>query len=204
MIYKDIGEVVHAPGRSILVEKLKDKLPQNTNETIRPGVVHRLDRETEGLIVFAKTIETQEFLQNQFRLHLVRKEYHALVKGILCDGKGKFDFPIGKGRNFRQRSVQEDGKKSITKYEVCQRANDIALVKILLITGRTHQIRVHFSYAGVPVVGDILYNRSMHAENRMYLAATSLEFMHPQSKERVRYTQPIPPIFYQRLLGQSS
>ena len=162
--------------------------------TVRPGIVHRLDKDTSGLLVVAKNDEAQQFLMNQFQKKTVGKIYYALVAGHLEPKKGQIDAPIGRSLQDRKKMAVSQGKTSkeaLTKYEVVRyfggSLGDYTYVRVFLLTGRTHQIRVHFAAIGFPLVGDVTYGRSkinrkfevQFGLKRQFLHAAKLAFEMP-------------------------
>ncbi|HEY6065607.1 MAG TPA: RluA family pseudouridine synthase [Thermoanaerobaculia bacterium] len=166
------------------------------------GVVHRLDKETSGALVFARTRDVLRNLQEKFRAHRIEREYLAIVEGDVR-APGVFDAPLVADRGDRRRGVArpgEPGRRALTRYRPIERFGKATLVSVRLETGRTHQIRVHFAEAGHPVLGDPVY-RPRHAPPppldapRQMLHARSLGFAHPKTAESVRAESPIPPDF---------
>jgi 23S rRNA pseudouridine1911/1915/1917 synthase len=170
------------------------------------GVVHRLDKETSGALVFARTREALRILQEQFRRHSIDREYLALVEGAVRR-PGVFDAPLVADRGDRRRGVArpgEPGKHAVTRYRPIETFDRATLVSVRLETGRTHQVRVHFSASGHPVVGDSVYRRREGAVpglevRRQMLHAHVLGFDHPGTGERVRATSPLPADFQEAL-----
>ena len=166
------------------------------------GVVHRLDKDTSGALVFARTREALHALQAQFRAHRIEREYLALVEGDVPKG-GVFDAPLVRDRGDRRRGVArpgEPGLHAVTRYEPVERFGKATLVSVRLETGRTHQIRVHFSSAGRPVIGDAVYRRREGpppavAAPRQMLHARTLGFEHPETGRPVRAESPLPADF---------
>lgn len=166
---------------------------------LRPGIVHRLDKETSGVLVIAKNQRAFEFLKRQFQERVVKKEYLALVRGVLNEPKGVIDLPIGKSKkDFRKRAakVGVTGKirEAVTEYEVVKRFGGYTLVKVFPKTGRTHQIRVHFKAIGHPVVCDKLYGpkkQNCLGLQRHFLHASSLEIALP-SGGRIKLEADLP------------
>ncbi len=200
VINKPSGMVVH-PGAGVtchtLVNALLFYFPDITKvgEKERPGLVHRLDKDTSGALVAALTEGAYQDLLRQFRQRKVTKEYSALVWGKMPGKEGIFDQPIGRHVKYGNRiSVKTNKPRSATTlYEVKETFSDFTLLFLKPITGRTHQLRVHLSSSGHPIVGDVLYGRKKTACPRLFLHAFSLEFTHPHSGERVRFTAPLPP-----------
>ncbi len=158
--------------------------------TLRPGIVHRLDKDTSGLLVVAKNDRAQQALMEQFQKKQVVKIYYALVAGHLEPAKGTIDAPIGRSMQDRKKMAVIQGKSSkdaVTKYEVVRYLGDYTYVKVYLMTGRTHQIRVHFAAIGYPLVGDATYGRTKlnhqfevhYGLKRQFLHASYLSFMLP-------------------------
>ena len=151
---------------------------------IRP--VNRLDLNTSGLVVFAKNEYIQEELIIQMKNNIFNKEYVALVKGILDEKKGKIELPITrKSGSIMERCVSKDGKIAITEYEVLEEFKESSMVKCKLLTGRTHQIRVHFAYLGHPLIGDTLYGEKNQKFEGQFLRCYKILFMNPLTKKKV-------------------
>jgi len=132
----------------------------DTGGLMRPGIVHRLDRNTSGLLMIAKNNEAHEFLQQQIKNKTALRQYVSIVKGIFKEKEGVISLPLERSRKHPEKmEVQEGGKPSITKYRVLEEYKDYSYIELTLLTGRTHQIRVHMSYIGHPVINDSLYNK---------------------------------------------
>lgn len=162
------------------------------NGVIRPGIVHRIDKDTSGLLVVAKNDFTHVFLQNQLKDKTMYREYMALVEGIIPHDKIDIIAPIGKDKNDRMRQAVDivNGKEAITHIQVIERFNNYTLVSCRLETGRTHQIRVHLQYINHPCVGDKVYGsrkQELTQEGQM-LSAIKLSFIHPITNERMTCT----------------
>ncbi|MEL7570672.1 MAG: RluA family pseudouridine synthase [Eubacteriaceae bacterium] len=154
--------------------------------------VNRLDMDTSGVILIAKNKYSHHFIQKQMQEGKIAKTYFALAEGCFEGKKGIIDVPIGKIEDdSTQRTVFDEGKESITEYEVVTQYDDYALVKIILHTGRTHQIRVHMQYINHPLLGDILYNKKSDLIDRQALHAFSIGFIHPRTKQYNVYTAPL-------------
>jgi 23S rRNA pseudouridine1911/1915/1917 synthase len=201
VIAKPAGLVVH-PGRGnwsgTLLNALLAHSPQLATMP-RAGIVHRLDKETSGLLVVAKTLEAQTSLVRQLQARTVKREYLALVHGQVTRD-GKVEAPIGRHPVQRTRmAVAARGRPSITHYEVMQHFAHATLLRCRLETGRTHQIRVHMQSLGHPLVGDPVYGKKrsidplLGAFPRQALHAERLEFQHPVSDETVAWQAPAPP-----------
>jgi 23S rRNA pseudouridine1911/1915/1917 synthase len=176
----------------------------------RPGIVHRLDKETSGCLVVAKKDETHVALSAQFALRKVQKVYHAILCGEPPHEKGEIRAAIARHSSHRKRmAVNEDiGREARTTYRVLDRLNQATLAEALLHTGRTHQIRVHFQFLNCPVVGDLTYGnrQNQHLEEatgysppRVMLHAFQLAFTHPRSAKRVHFEAPLPADFVDAL-----
>jgi len=168
----------------------------NLKKKIRP--VNRLDKDTSGLVVFAKNEYIQECLVNQMKSKDMKKTYIAICEGIFEEKQSTINLPIArKPGSIIERYVDSSGDQAITHYEVLKEQNNISVVKCTLETGRTHQIRVHLSHIGHPILGDTLYGKKYVGITRQLLHAYKLEFIHPITKENVSYIAPIPDDFKQ-------
>ncbi|MFN2185264.1 MAG: RluA family pseudouridine synthase [Anaerolineae bacterium] len=207
VVDKPAGMVVHpAPGHSggTLVNALLAHCPElASGEDDRPGIVHRLDRDTSGLILVAKNEKARRALQRQFKERQVHKAYLALLDGHLYPAWGRIEAAVGRDPNHRQRmSVQTGGREAITEYHVLEQfahrvgpaAGDYTLVEAEPLTGRTHQIRVHVASIGHPVVGDGIYGRRRTSlpVSRQFLHARRLGFKHPSTGQRLELEAPLP------------
>lgn len=160
----------------------------------RPGVVHRLDKDTSGLMIVAKNPKAQLKLAEQFASHTVLKEYVTLVKGHLSPEQGIIEAPIGRDPANRQRmTIVDSGRPATTDYRVLKYYKDYTLVAVTIHTGRTHQIRVHMKAIGFPVVGDATYGVKVSFLGRQFLHAHRLGFRQPSTDEWVELTSPLPP-----------
>lgn len=203
VINKAAGMVVHpAPGHTddTLVNALVALYPElQQEEGQRPGIVHRLDRDTSGLLVVARNTRTQTALIEQMKQHEVVKRYLALVEGIVKLEKGSIDAPIGRDpRNRQQMTITvTDSRQARTHFWVLKRFHRHTLLRLQLETGRTHQIRVHLQAIGHPVVGDPVYGakngRERIALQRQFLHAQQLEFVHPTTGVKLSFEAPLPP-----------
>ena len=216
IINKPAGLVVH-PGTGIstgtLVNGLVDHFNSlsDLNGQIRPGIVHRLDANTSGIMVIAKTNMAHANLANQFLNREIKKKYTALTWGLWTENTGEIDQPIArKKKDPTSYTVSEDGKSSITKYKVEKKFRHLSKVSFYPKTGRTHQIRVHATYLGYPIFGDMnygggfskargflpeftnYYKKKMKKFNRHALHATRLEFTHPTTKLPVTFESTLP------------
>jgi len=203
VVNKPAGIVVHpAPGNwhGTLVHGLLYRYPDigTINNIVRPGIVHRLDAMTSGLMVIARTSIAMERLQWQFKNREIRKEYLALVKGVPAQAEGRLDLPIARNpRNRLKMSVRHNGKPSVTEYRVLwnNEKYKVSLILCNLLTGRTHQIRVHMKHLGCPLIGDPLYGPRKAPEpllGRTFLHSWKLEFRHPVTKKALSFTEPLP------------
>ncbi len=172
-----------------------------TNDTIRPGIVHRIDKETSGLLVVAKHEQALKALQASLKAQKVKREYYALVEGVIPHNIGKIDAPIGRDKKDRKRmSVQSGGRASVTHFQVVERFEAHTLILCQLETGRTHQIRVHLRYIGHPIVGDPVYGRrKTDTEFGQYLHAATLAFDHPATNELMTFEAKLPDFFETKL-----
>lgn len=156
-------------------------------------IVNRLDRNTSGIVIFAKNEYIQECLIKQMKTNEFKKEYLAIAKGILASKSGTLNFPIArKEGSIIERTVSSDGDSAITHYDVVKEFNNLSLVHIVLETGRTHQIRVHFSHIGHPILGDTLYGSPSELINRQALHSYKLTFIHPVTKKELSLEAPLP------------
>lgn len=201
IIDKESGLVVHPGARkkkSTLVNALLYRFPEicQVGPEDRPGIVHRLDKETSGLIVVAKSNNAYRELQRQFKSREVGKTYFGLVRGKISRKEGTISWPIGRHRkNGAKMSVKtKNPRLAETHYTVIKEFKDHSLIEIKPTTGRTHQIRVHFSAAGHPLVGDSKYGRPKTKSecSRLFLHACRLAFFHPKTKEKVEFSSPLP------------
>lgn len=205
VINKPAGMVVHPVGeitRGTLVNGLAHRFGAE------PGLVHRLDRDTSGLMVVARTRAAQEFLTAQFRSREVTKHYIALVYGHLGSMRGTIAIPIGRDRKNRLKMVPcppGEGREALTLYQVREQWAEFALLDVEIKTGRTHQIRVHCAHLGHPVVADEMYGKGRAAQvrcmahraavaalGRQFLHAARLSFDHPRMGARLAFTAPLP------------
>ena len=166
------------------------------NGVIRPGIVHRIDKDTTGIIVVAKNDEAHAFLSDQFKEHTIKREYYALVEGKFMKTEGSIDKPLGRHKRDRiKMAITLDGKRAVTHYEVLEQYdNGTSLVKCSLETGRTHQIRVHMASISHPVVGDTIYGlkKQRYKLEGQVLHAKTLGFIHPTKKEYMEFTSELP------------
>lgn len=204
IINKPQGMVVHpANGHysGTLVNALmfmEDSL-SSINGVIRPGIVHRIDKDTSGLLCVAKNDNAHHFLAEQLKDHTMAREYMALVRGVIKENSGTVDMPIGRDKNNRQKmAVVKDGKPATTHFVVIERFANHTLIKCQLVSGRTHQIRVHMSAIGYPVEGDPLYagkNYDKLYKDGQLLVAYKLRLIHPKTKKEMVFEIPLPDYF---------
>ncbi len=204
VVNKPKGMVVHpANGNpdgtlvNAIMNKCKDSLSGIGGE-LRPGIVHRLDKDTSGLLIVAKNDRAHIALSEQIKNREVIKKYVALVRGVIKENHATIDMPIGRSNNDRKKmAVKKDGKKAITHFNVIKRYNGYTYLDIKIDTGRTHQIRVHLSEIGYPIVGDMVYSNGKNpfgVEGQM-LHARYLEFKHPITGEVLKLEAPLPKYF---------
>jgi 23S rRNA pseudouridine1911/1915/1917 synthase len=167
------------------------------NGPLRPGIVHRLDKDTSGLLVVAKNDIAHQNLVQQFSKHTVKRKYIALVKGSVEHNEGNIDFPIARDRQHRQRmtvSFLKTSRHALTKYRVLKRSKEASLVELIPYTGRTYQLRVHLKYLGHPILGDKQYGRAS-TFSRLALHARVLGFQHPRTDKFVEFQTDFPDCF---------
>ncbi|MCL6588026.1 MAG: RluA family pseudouridine synthase [Anoxybacillus sp.] len=206
VVNKPRGMVVHpAPGhmRGTLVNGLlahcKDL--SGINGVLRPGIVHRIDKDTSGLLMVAKNDMAHESLVNQLVQKTVTRKYKAIVHGVIPHDYGTVDAPIGRDKHDRQSmAVVEDGKEAVTHFRVLERFSDYTFIECQLETGRTHQIRVHMKYIGYPLAGDPKYGpkKTLPIDGQA-LHAGVLGFVHPRTGEYLEFEAPLPSEFEQLL-----
>ena len=203
IINKESGMVVHpAPGhyRGTLVNALLYKFDLE-GDPIRPGIVHRLDKDTSGLMMVAKNEKIHDILANMIKDKKVKRHYLALVEGVIEHETGTIDAPIGRDSHDRQKMAVTDqnSKKAITHFKVLKRFKDKTLVECILETGRTHQIRVHMKYINHPVVNDPIYNKKKSDSFGQMLHSRSIEFTHPVTNELIHFEVEPPKKFKEKL-----
>jgi 23S rRNA pseudouridine1911/1915/1917 synthase len=171
----------------------------------RPGIVHRLDKETSGCLVVAKNDQAHLALAEQFAARSLQKTYHAVVCGVLPNDAGDIEAAIARHPTHRKRmAATEDGREAHTSYKVLERMSHVTLVEAELHTGRTHQIRVHFQHIGFPIVGDLVYGERKNAKlrdttgcevARQLLHASRIVLKHPRTKKQMKFEAPLPKDF---------
>lgn len=210
VVNKPKGMVVHpANGNpdgtlvNAIMNICKDSLSGIGGE-IRPGIVHRIDKDTSGLLIVAKNDKAHIKLSEQIKNREVTKKYVALVRGVIKENQATIDMPIGRSDKDRKKmAVKKDGKKAVTHFEVTQRYNGYTYLDIKIDTGRTHQIRVHLAEIGYPIVGDGVYSNGKNpfgVEGQM-LHAKSLEFKHPITGENLKLEAPLPE-YFQKVINE--
>jgi 23S rRNA pseudouridine1911/1915/1917 synthase len=197
VVDKPAGVVVHpAPGHGhgTLVHGLLELGAAGGEEADRPGIVHRLDRDTSGLLVVARSDEAYGRLQDLVRSRALEREYAALVRGLPRSWRGRIEAPIGRDREDPTRHSLDTAspREAITHFEVEELLGSHALLGVRLETGRTHQIRVHLAAIDLPVVGDAVYGVADPRLDRQFLHARRLAFAHPFTGERVDVDSPLP------------
>ena len=204
IINKESGMVVHpAPGHytGTLVNALLFKYKNLAGDKFRPGIVHRLDKDTSGLMLVAKNEWTLEKLSEMISKKEVERKYLAIVDGLIKHDTGEIDAPIGRDLNNRQKMAVTDvnAKEAITHFKVLERFNNNTLIECILDTGRTHQIRVHLSYIGYPVNNDPLYGRGKCTEFGQMLHSYSIKLNHPRTGKELKYVVEAPKEFNEKL-----
>ena len=200
VINKASGMVVHpAPGHytGTLVNALLYRFQLSNKDSIRPGIVHRLDKDTSGVMLVAKNDKTHDALSKMIANKEVERHYLAIVDGVIKHDTGTIDAPIGRDANNRQKMAVTDvhGKDAITHFRVLETFSNHTLVECILETGRTHQIRVHMKHLGHPLPGDFIYCPDYSRIKRQALHAYRLEFLHPIKAHPICLTAPIPEDF---------
>ena len=167
------------------------------NGVVRPGIVHRIDKDTTGLLMIAKNDLASKSLTEQLKDHSCKRRYHALVHGVINESKGRINAPIGRDKNDRKKmAVVKDGKEAITNFTVLKRFKEYTYIECALETGRTHQIRVHMQFIGHPIVGDQTYGRRKPVGDQgQFLHAKIIGFNHPRTNEWKEFDSEIPEYF---------
>ncbi len=202
IVNKDNGMVVHpAAGNNsgTLVNGLMyySKELSHKNGLFRPGIVHRIDAYTTGLLMVAKNDKAHEFLAKQLEEKTTTRKYYAIVWGVINNDTGTIDAPIGRDDKDRKKmAVISGGKKAVTHFKVIERYKEATLLELQLETGRTHQIRVHMNYIGFPVVNDSVYGKRKLINNEgQCLHAKTLGFIHPSTNKYIEFTSELPKKF---------
>jgi 23S rRNA pseudouridine1911/1915/1917 synthase len=199
VVNKPSGMLVHPTVRvrtGTLLNALAHHLNTSKNgaeDFRRAGLVHRLDKDTSGLVVIAKNPRAHRILCSHFQRKLVEKRYFALVEGVLPEDSGMIDAPIGRYAEARLWNIKEDGKRAVSRFWVKQRFNDKTLLELEPVTGRTNQLRIHLAHVGHPILGDIKYGGREF--ERLCLHAFRLSFWHPNGSERLNFETDLPKEF---------
>lgn len=167
------------------------------NGVIRPGIVHRIDKNTSGLLIVAKNDASHLKLAEQIKAHSFTREYEAVASGHFKETSGTVDAPIGRSKNDRKKMcvTAENSRNAVTHYKVLRQFGGYAYVRLRLETGRTHQIRVHLAYIGHPVLGDDVYGKPYRGIDGQCLHARKIGFIHPSTGEYMEFTSPLPEYF---------
>ncbi len=168
----------------------QSQIPNPKSQIIRPGLVHRLDRQTSGLMIIAKTSRAHRILCDHFQRKLVEKKYLAIVGGVVEKDSGTIDAPVGRFEDEKRWGVKADGKTAETCFRVLQRFTDKTLLELEPVTGRTNQLRIHCASIGHPIIGDKLHNGREFS--RLCLHAAKLTFWHPQDNHRLEFESELP------------
>ena len=201
VVNKPNAMVVH-PGAGNKIGTLVNGLLYHTNLSdvngeVRPGIVHRIDAYTTGLLMVAKNNKAHEFLAKELALKKTYRKYVALVWGVIPNDTGEIDAPIGRSKSDRKKmAIRADGKKAVTHFRVLKRYEKATLIELRLETGRTHQIRVHLDYIGHPIVNDPVYgNRKLFDDSGQCLHAKELGFVHPRTLKYMQFDSELPLCF---------
>lgn len=202
VVNKDSGMVVH-PGSGNYSGTLVNALMYYTNNLsdvngeARPGIVHRIDKDTSGLMIVAKNNKAHEILTDMLSKHEIKREYIALLKGEFMHDTATIDAPIGRDKIDRKKMTvtRDNSKEAITHLRVTERYKDYTLVRLSLETGRTHQIRVHMNYIGYPIYNDPVYTNDKCSEFGQFLHSTSIDFIHPITGEHMHFDAELPEEF---------
>lgn len=204
IVNKEKGMVVH-PGNgnpdgtlaNAILERCKGSL-SGIGGTVRPGIVHRIDKDTSGLVIVAKNDSAHLKISKQIQERKVTKTYIALVRGVIKENEATINMPIGRSTKDRKKmAVTKKGKEAITHFKVLKKYDGFTLLELKIETGRTHQIRVHLAEIGFPIVGDKVYSNGKNpfgVEGQM-LHAAKLEFIHPTTGKTVTFEAPLPDYF---------
>ena len=202
VVNKKSGMVVHpAPGNysGTLVNALmfKSSSLSKINGEFRPGIVHRIDKDTSGLLIVAKNDKAHAVLADELKDKKIKRKYIALVDGIINHDTGTIDAPIGRDVNDRKKMcvTNINSKEAITHFKVIQRLKNATLLECILDTGRTHQIRVHMKYINHPIVNDPVYNKNLYGDFGQMLHAKEIEFIHPTTGKLMHFECDLPQEF---------
>lgn len=194
IINKPYGMPIH-PSRLNYMETLANAI---TSYLIKKGIdpvfhcINRLDKDTSGLTIIAKNMYAAGLLSEMVKKREIHREYIAIVEGTFTDKRGRIDQPILKIGTSMKRIVDEAGERAVTNYEVLAENNNLSIVRLILETGKTHQIRVHMLHVGHPLIGDQLYNPDNKIMNRQALHASRLSFIHPVTNEKIDVISELP------------
>lgn len=202
VVNKESGMVVH-PGNGNMHGTLVNALLHHTstlsdvNGEIRPGIVHRIDKDTSGLMIVAKNNKAHNILADSLSRHEIKRDYIALLKGEFLSDTATIDAPIGRDKINRKRMAVTNinSKDAITHLRVIERYKNYTLVRLSLETGRTHQIRVHMDYIGYPVYNDPVYTNDKCSEFGQFLHSTSIDFIHPTTNKEMHFEVDVPKYF---------
>lgn len=210
VVNKPKGMVVH-PGAGNPDKTLVNALLYHCGDNLsgiggvqRPGIVHRIDKDTSGLLMVAKTDSAHASLSKQIKDHSFKREYRTVVHGNIKDNKGKIEEPIGRNPKDRKKMAvtERNSRNAVTEYEVIERFKDYTYLRVILYTGRTHQIRVHMAYIGHPVAGDRVYGpKNTPNLNGQCLHAAVLGFVHPSTGEYMEFTAENP-LYFENFLNK--
>ena len=214
VVNKPKGMVVHpAAGNpdgtlvNALLFHCKGRL-SSINGVIRPGIVHRIDKNTSGLLIVAKTDDAHNFLAAQIKEHSFTREYEAIVVGRFKEPSGTIDAPIGRSKYDRKKMcvTEQNSRHAVTHYETVAELENCSHMRFRLETGRTHQIRVHCAYMGHPVYGDDVYGKAVKGVDGQCLHAKKIGFIHPETHEYMEFDSELPEYFQKilRKLGQNN
>ena len=208
VVNKPSGLTVH-PGSGNYTNTLVNGLMYYTNKLSdvggeeRPGIVHRIDKDTSGLLLIAKNNKAHNILSEDFKDKRVKRKYIALVNGIFPHNTATIDAPIGRDKLNRQKMTvtEENSKNAVTHLTVLKRYKKHTLISLLLETGRTHQIRVHMEYIGYPVYNDPVYSKNNATEFGQFLHSSEMDLIHPITKEKMHFSAPLP-IQFQKFIDE--
>lgn len=199
VVHPSVGHETHTLVNALLYHTTFSDI----NDQIRPGIVHRIDKDTSGLLMVAKNEAALQSLAQQLKAKTNERVYFAIVHGIIKENKGTINAPLGRDpKDRKKQAVVPDGRVAVTHFEVVERFlnSNFTLIKCILETGRTHQIRVHLRYIGYPIAGDPTYGpKKTLPGHGQFLHAAVLGFKHPRTGEQMHFEAPLPPIFAETL-----